>query len=197
FNDTRNDWKISADYQLNDNMFLYGQVATGFRSAGFTPRIFTLGQLQPIPPEEVMTYEIGAKLELFDRRLTANSAIFVSDYDPRLIQVGGVSQCDSPLEPNPTPFFLQGGFCPANTALAGSTGLPWFYYSNAPGAIEGFETEIQFLPTDQLAMNLSLGYNTYDNDESDPTQATYRHPSALLQPEWNLSGGVQYTWDLD
>jgi iron complex outermembrane receptor protein len=197
FNGNRNDWKISLDYQLNDFTFLYGQVATGFRSAGFTPRIFTLGQLQPIPPEEVRTYEIGAKIELWDRRITANSAIFMSDYDPRLIQVGGVSQCDDPLEPNPTPYFLQGGFCPTGTALSGSTGLPWFYYSNAPGSIEGFESEIQFLPSDNLALNLTLGYNSYDNDESDPTQATYRHSSALLQPEWNLSGGIQYTWNLD
>lgn len=197
FNDTRYDWKVSADYQLNNNIFLYGQVATGFRSAGFTPRIFTLGQLQPVPPEEVMTYEIGAKVELWDGRITANSAIFMSDYDPRLIQVGGVSQCASPIDRNPEPFFLQGGFCPTGTALAGSTGLPWFYYSNAPGAIEGFETEIRVIPAENVDVNFTLGYNTYENDETNPTRPTYRHPSALLQPEWNLSGGAQYTWNLN
>lgn len=197
FRDTRTDWKISADYQLNDNMFLYAQAATGFRSAGFTPRIFTLGQLQGIPPEEVVTYEAGAKLEFWDRRITANSAVFFSKYDPRLIQVGGVSQCDSPLDPNPSPYFLQGGNCPAGTALAGGGGLPWFFYSNAPGSIEGFESEISLHPSDALAINLSVGYNKYDNDETDPTSSSYRHPSALLQPKWSVSGGVQYTFNLD
>lgn len=197
FEDSRYDWKISADYQLNDNVFLYTQAATGFRSAGFTPRIFTLGQLQPIPPEEVITYEIGAKVELFDRRLTANSAIFFSDYDPRLIQVGGVNQCDSPLDPNPTPYFLQGGLCPEGTAMSGSGGLPWFYYSNSPGSIEGFESEIVYRPLPNLGINFGVGYNSYDNDESDPQAPSYRHSSALLQPEWNMSGGIQYTWNWD
>lgn len=196
FKGDRYDWKASVDFQLTDEFFLYGQAATGFRSAGFTPRIFTLGQLQPIPPEEVITYEIGLKAELFDRRLTANSAIFYSDYDPRLVQVGGVNQCDSPIEPNPTPYFLQGGLCPSGTALEGSTGLPWFYYSNSPGTIQGFETEVTFLPVDNLALNLSLGYNTYDNKETDPDSPDFRDPSALLQPEWSMSGGVQYTWNI-
>lgn len=197
FEDSRNDWKLSADYQLNDNVFLYTQAATGFRSAGFTPRIFTQGQLQPIPPEEVTTYEVGAKVELFDRRLTANSAIFYSDYDPRLIQVGGVNQCDSPLDPEPTPYFLQGGLCPEGTAMAGSGGLPWFYYSNSPGSIEGFESEIVYRPVPNLGINFSVGYNSYDNDESDPESPRYRDSSALLQPEWNMSGGIQYTWNTD
>src|SRR5690606_17049233 len=98
FQDERWDWKISADYQATDWVFLYAQAATGFRSAGFTPRIFTAGQLQGIPPEEVLTYEIGAKFSLWDDRLYLNTAAFMSDYDPRLIQVGGVNQCDSPAE---------------------------------------------------------------------------------------------------
>jgi iron complex outermembrane recepter protein len=194
FEDTRTDWKVSLDYQLTEDVFLYTQVATGFRSAGFTPRIFTVGQLQGIPPEEVLTYEIGAKVSFWDRRITANSAIFFSDYDPRLIQVGGVSQCDSPTDPKPSPFFLQGGVCPAGTALAGGTGLPWFFYSNAPGSIQGFETEITATPVDNLDINFSLGYNEYNNDEKNPASSSYRHPSALLQPEWTGGAGIQYTF---
>ena len=197
FEDSRTDWKISADFQLTNEVFLYGQVATGFRSAGFTPRIFTSGQLQGIPPEEVITYELGAKLSLWDRRITANSAVFYSSYDPRLIQVGGVNQCDAPDDPAPVPYFLQGGVCPDSTALAGSTGLPWFFYSNSPGSIEGFETEIVATPMDNLDVNLTLGYNSYDNDEKDPTSSSYRHSSALLQPEWTMSAGVQYIFNLD
>ncbi|MFS8608733.1 MAG: TonB-dependent receptor [Gammaproteobacteria bacterium] len=196
FGDTRTDWKVSVDFQAADNVFLYAQTATGFRSAGYTPRIFTAGQLKPIPPEEVVTYEVGAKVDLLDRRLRINSALFYSDYDPRLVQVGA-TQCDPPDHPDPTPYFLAGGTCPAGTALAGSPGIPWiFFYANAPGSIEGFETELVFSPVANLNINFSAGYNTYENDVSDPADPMYRDPSALVQPEWNFSSGVQYDFML-
>lgn len=196
FGGDRWDWKISADYQASDWAFVYAQAATGFRSAGFTPRIFTIGQLQPIAPEEVLTYEVGAKFSLYEDRVYLNTAAFMSDYDPRLIQVGGVSQCDAPSDPNPTPYFLQGGTCPAGTALAGGTGLPWFFYSNSPGELRGFEAELTAEPVDRLSLNASLGYVEYENDQQVTTATDFRDPSALLVPEWTLSGGVQYAFRL-
>jgi len=197
FKGSRWDWKASADYQLTDQVFVYAQAATGFRSAGFTPRIFTIGQLQPLPEEEVTTYEAGAKFDLLDRRLRINTALFQSDYDPRIIQLGGVVQCDAVDDPNPTPYFLQGGDCPAGTALAGSPGLNWFYYGNAPGKIKGAELELTANPIANLAVNFSFGYNKYHNAEKDPTSPAYRDPSALLQPKYNMSGGVQYAFEVD
>jgi iron complex outermembrane receptor protein len=192
FSGDRVDWKVSVDYQATDDVFLYGQVATGFRSAGFTPRIFTVGQLQPIDPEEVLTYEVGAKLDLLDS-LRINSAVYYSEYDPRLIQVGGVNQCDAVDDPDPTPYQLQGGVCPPGTFFGDlatpTTGLPWFFYSNVPGELQGFETEATWEPVENLALNASLGWNEYE----DPT----RDPSSLLQPEWTAAAGVQYTFDID
>ncbi len=196
FGESRWDWKISADYSPTDWVFLYAQVATGFRSAGFTPRIFTVGQLQGIPSEEVLSYEVGAKFNLYEGRVFLNTAAFTSEYDPRLIQVGGVNQCDAPSNPSPTPYFLQGGTCPAGTALAGTTGLPWFYYSNSPGKLNGAEAELTAEPIDRLNVNFTLGYVEYKNDQDDPTATDYRDPSALLVPEWSLSAGVQYAFEL-
>ena len=48
FGDSRSDWKVSVDFQLNDTMFLYAQSATGFTSEAATPRIFTVGQLMAL-----------------------------------------------------------------------------------------------------------------------------------------------------
>ena len=48
FGDDRTDWKVSVDYSLNENVFLYVQAATGFTSEGATPRIFTVGQLMAL-----------------------------------------------------------------------------------------------------------------------------------------------------
>ena len=94
FGDSRTDWKLSFDFALTDNVFLYAQAATGFSSEAATPRIFTVGQLMALEGEELLSTEIGAKLEFLDQRLRVNMALFQSDYDPRVRQTGGVNQCD-------------------------------------------------------------------------------------------------------
>lgn len=197
FGDDRTDWKLSVDFSLTENIFLYAQGATGFRSEGATPRIFTVGQLGVVPAEEVLTTEIGAKTEFLDQRVRLNAAIFRSDYDPRAIQTFGlVNQCDSPTDPNPTPYFLSGGNCPDGTFFAGGGGLPWFYYANSPGVLEGYEVEITASPIDNMSLNYSLGHTEYSNDNQDPTSPLFLHPSWLLQPEYNMSFGVQYAVQL-
>jgi iron complex outermembrane receptor protein len=193
FGDSRSDWKASIDFSLTDSIFLYAQAATGFTSEGATPRIFTVGQLMALRGEELVSNELGAKLEFLDNRLRLNAAVFESDYDPRIRQTGGVTQCDAPNNLNPVPYRLgQGGSCPAGTALAGTTGLPWFFYDNAPGQLTGIEVELTAAPVDNLAINFSLGQNEYENENLDPTLPTYVAPNYLAQPEYNASVGFQY-----
>ncbi|MFS8665063.1 MAG: TonB-dependent receptor, partial [Limnochordales bacterium] len=43
FGNSRTDSKISIDFSATDNVFLYAQAATGYRSEGANPRIFTIG----------------------------------------------------------------------------------------------------------------------------------------------------------
>jgi iron complex outermembrane receptor protein len=196
FGDNRTDWKLSVDYSLSDKIFLYAQAATGFTSEGATPRIFTVGQLMALKGEELLSDEIGVKLDLLDNRLRLNVAVFQSDYDPRIRQTGGVNQCDAPTSLNPIPYRLGGGLCPAGTALAGSTGLPWFFYDNVPGQLDGYEAELTVTPVDNLLLNFSLGYNHYENNDLNPLSTTYVNPDFLAQPELNSSFGVQYEFQL-
>ena len=202
FGDSRTDWKVSVDYQLNDRMFLYAQAATGFTSEAATPRIFTVGQLMALKGEELVSTEIGAKLEFLDNRLRLNAAVFTSDYDPRIRQTGGVNQCDAPNVLNPVPYRLGGGLCPAGTWFGGlpgvpaSTGLPWFFYDNSPGTLDGYEVELTASPVDSLLINFSLGQNEYENEDNDPLSVNYIAPGYLFQPEFNASAGVQYAFSL-
>lgn len=204
FGDSRSDWKLSVDFQLNDSMFLYAQSATGFTSESATPRIFTVGQLMALDGEELVSDEIGAKLEFLEGRLRLNAAVFTSDYDPRVRQTGGVNQCDAPTELNPVPYRLGGGNCPAGTWFGGlsglppSTGLPWFYYDNSPGTLDGYEVELTATPVANLLINFSFGQNEYENSFNDPapTNFTYIAPGYLFQPEYTGSLGFQYTVQL-
>jgi iron complex outermembrane receptor protein len=194
FGDSRSDWKISVDYQLTDSIFLYAQKATGFTSESATPRIFTVGQLMALDGEQLVSEEIGAKLQFLDDRLRVNAAIFRSDYDPRIRQTGGVNQCDAPTSLTPVPYRLQGGTCPDGTFFAGSTGLPWFFYDNSPGTLDGYEVELTANPVENLLINFSLGQNEYENTFNDPGPAnfTYIAPGYLFQPEFTSSLGFQY-----
>ncbi len=200
FGDDRTDWKVSVDYSLNENVFLYAQAATGFTSEGATPRIFTVGQLMALKGEELVSDEIGAKLQFLDNRLRLNMSVFESEYDPRIRQTGGVNQCDAQDVLDPVPYRLAGGVCPANTwfgglnGLAPSAGLPWFFYDNVPGNLDGYEAELTASPTENLLINFSWGHNHYENGDLNPTSTTYVAPSFLAQPENNSSLGVQYTF---
>lgn len=70
----------SADWQATDNIFLYVKTSRSQRSGGFNTRAVAGGN-PPISfsPEEVTDYEVGAKLDLFDRRVRLNLAAFNSD----------------------------------------------------------------------------------------------------------------------
>ena len=184
--DTRTDWKLGLDYKLTDEHLVYGLISTGFRSAGFNPRPFTPGQVLPFPQEQMKNYEVGAKLQFFDNRLRVNTAIFYTEYDPRLILIFA-RQCDpsTAVPPvigiGPTPTNIP---CPAGTARAGQLGDSWLYYAPSSGNVKGAELEIEARPIERLSINGSLGFNTF--------RAQNRDPKSLLQPEWNASAGMQY-----
>jgi iron complex outermembrane recepter protein len=70
------DWKPASD------LLLYASYSEGFKSGGFNTRY-----LAPVPsaisynPELLETYEVGAKVDLFDRKLRINTAAFHSKYN--------------------------------------------------------------------------------------------------------------------
>jgi outer membrane receptor protein involved in Fe transport len=78
------DPRFYARYKLNDNTTLYTSAAKGFRSGGFNK-----GRQPAYQPESVWTYELGSKADLFDRKLSFDAALFLSDYTDR--QIFGVT----------------------------------------------------------------------------------------------------------
>ena len=119
------DWKVSADYRFTPAAMVYASVSTGFRSDGAQPRPFTPGQQRvPVPAEELTSYEIGTKLDLLERRLRLNLALFTDKYDPRIFSGFG-TQCNAPsnLDPGPEFHLGQGQTCSHGHLLRGHAGL--------------------------------------------------------------------------
>ena len=73
--------KVGIDYRPNAETMLYASFTRGYRSGGFSPRAGDAARADtPFTPETVDSYEIGTKLDLFDRKVQLNLAGFVADY---------------------------------------------------------------------------------------------------------------------
>ena len=68
------DYRANVQYQWTDTLMSYVQYATGFKGGGVSPRPFSAAQAVPFDPEELESYEIGVKTDLFDRRMRLNVA---------------------------------------------------------------------------------------------------------------------------
>ena len=193
------DWKTSLDYRFNPQAMVYATVSTGFRSDGAQPRPFTPGQQRiPVPAEELTSYEIGTKLDLLERRLRVNLAVFRDSYDPRVF-TSGATQCNLPsnLDPGPPYHLPPGGTCPAGTPLAGVTGSPWFTFDSAPGKDSGAELEITATPVPNLSVNATVAWFDFKSDAGPKladgsTNFGYVDPSYDVQAKYTGSLGVQY-----
>lgn len=75
-------WKASLDYEVNDDVLVYGNLSTGFKSGGFTgsastePRATT-----PFDSEKALSFEAGVKSRLADNRMLFNALAFTTKYE--------------------------------------------------------------------------------------------------------------------
>ncbi|SUS03395.1 conserved exported hypothetical protein [uncultured Defluviicoccus sp.] len=74
-------YRVGADYRVNDNIFVFGTISTGFKSGAFQEQPTTLILARSATaPEKVTNYEVGVKSDWFDERLRANVSVFKMDY---------------------------------------------------------------------------------------------------------------------
>jgi len=200
------DWKAGADYQLTDNLMVYASAGSGYRLPGFNNRPSQPGQEGQTPGEALISYEIGLKTELFDRRLKVNLAAFQMDFTERPGSYSGQeAQLTQDLQHNVSGSKTVIAAGPAGTDYAnafstcrdyvssdgalnpdagiGVSCVARTYYYSTGGRIRGFEGELEAEPIDRLLINGSVGFTKWSADQ-DVRQT--------LIPEWTASGGIQY-----
>lgn len=86
---------LIVSYDITDDANVYGKVSRGYRSGGYNIRASTVERFNAgFDPEELTSYEVGAKSDWLDRRLRVNLATFYSRYKD--VQVNTQSDPDNP-----------------------------------------------------------------------------------------------------
>jgi iron complex outermembrane recepter protein len=168
--------KIGLDYRPNSDTMIYASWSRGFRSGGFSPRAGTaITAGVAYEPETVDSYEIGTKLDLFDRKLQFNVAAFYSKYDK--------------LQQN-------------TTIPGGPTGNQTITSNVGSADIKGIEMDFTARPAEGLRFNGSLGllkskFKGFIVGNTTPAgalrQFDYSGNDMIYSPKVNASLSADYT----
>ena len=191
------DWRFGVDFKATEDVLLYASAATGYRPPAYNPRPFTPEQAVAVGGEEATAYELGFKSELFDRTMRLNLAAFYTDYNKRIVPIGG-TQCLPPLIDDPaTPGAIQdsnGNLCFATTSLTN-------YEQLKDGEVSGAEVELEWRPVDGLTLSGIFGWTDWKspdvdncdfNQDGQPDPGVVCNDRPIYVPEFNWNVGASY-----
>jgi iron complex outermembrane recepter protein len=100
--DTNASFKIGLEYRPQwdafDQMLVYGNISTGFRSGGFSAALVSDQQsFQQLSPEQVTAYEVGFKSETDNRHLRINGDVFHYDFRNGILKTDDVNNPSIPI----------------------------------------------------------------------------------------------------
>lgn len=166
--------RFSLDYRWSPEIMTYVSAAKGYKGGGFNDGIQTRCYRSPLPdcglneykPENLWTYEVGMRSDLFDRRVRLNLTAFLTKYKDQQIQLA---------DPGPPPLV---------------------YTVNGDSTVKGFEGELLASPIEDLVLKASLGYVDagYDEDIRGASGAVAVTPAVPFyrSPKWSYTLGASY-----
>jgi iron complex outermembrane recepter protein len=166
---------FTLNYALNDWTNIYGTYSTGYNSGGFNSRASTLSSWEtPVDEEQLYSWELGLKTDLFDSRVRLNAALFYNDYED--IQVAQFE--------------------------AGSGGASSRIVNAGQATYQGLELELVALLTRGLLLEATYGYLDAEFDEylarnpaTDREEDIADVTTVSRAPENNASVALQYDFD--
>jgi iron complex outermembrane receptor protein len=177
--DSAFNWRAALDYRLTHDILAYASVATGFKSGDFngsflsTIPVEIALQLQPVKPEHVTSYEIGAKTSFLDNRLVVDAAAFYNKYNDMQV------------------------FTLVNPPPGDISALPVNVLDNAQSAhTDGIEAQIVARPISPLTASVQLGLLTTRLDQyvADRAPGTPDYSGNQLpnSPKFSLAALLDY-----
>jgi iron complex outermembrane receptor protein len=115
-----------VDYFFTDNINSYLKYATGYRAGGFSTRSLPADFARGFDPEDVQSWELGFKSQLWEQRLTLNAAAYYNSYDD-LQQSAIVESPIFPITLNAAEATIQGAEVELIARLSRGWTLDTFY----------------------------------------------------------------------
>ena len=166
------DYRVALDYDISEDVMVYGQVATGYRAGGNNARPFYPSQLHAFNPEELTNYEVGMKSTLFDQ-LRLNASVFFNDYTDIQLNV---------VECYWAPEFER--------APCGSLD------NIGDAEVKGFELEGMWRPTEAFSLDFSYALVDFQFTELSPLAGVDINSNTPYTPDSAWSLGAQYRFKL-
>ncbi len=142
---------------------VYLTIATGFLSGGLSESLDLDGNIPTYDPEQVVNFELGSKLDMFDGTLRVNTALFYTDYKDRQLTSIGVN--------------------PVTGSIAART------INAAKSSIMGLELETVWLPIENLQLIFNAAFNEGDIEEFDDLSIFAAGESGLAGCTVNIDVG--------
>ncbi len=168
--------RVTALYDLNEDINFYGTVSQGFKSGGV--------QISPFPSgdsydaETLWNYEVGMKGDFLDNRLRLNASLFYMDWTDLQtdFQQAGVTEDGE--------FILFSGTDNAESATS-----------------KGAELSLTGLISRNFVVNFDIGYLNAKFDKFttfiDGENRVLDGSKIPLAPKWTLSADAEYSFDIN
>ena len=156
--------RAAVNYDLSDDLMLYGSWNRGVKGGGYNSPVFPLNpplayddDTMSYDPEQLDAFEVGFKSRLMDGLMIFNGAFYYYDYkDYQAFQIIGIDTITT----------------------------------NADAESHGGELELQVNPAPGLDVILGVAYNDIEVDLGGGAPKT----TSVQSPKWNLNGLVRYEW---
>jgi iron complex outermembrane receptor protein len=163
--------KVTLDYTLNPDAFLYGTVSRGYKAGGYSL------DGPAFNPENIWAYETGLKTLLFDHRLQLNLSAF--SYNQKNLQITqtGIGHSGAPT------------LITENAGAATTRGVE----------VEIQATPVRNLQLRGSVAYLHARYDQYTSTDPINPAAGAQNLSgrpAVFAPDWTVSFDASYRWDL-
>jgi iron complex outermembrane receptor protein len=164
------DWKLGVEYDLAASSMLYATLQTGYQPGTYNMFPSTPEQSNLVDSAELTAYTLGIKNRFLDDRLQINNELFYYDYRDLLVQSFNL-----------------------NTFLLTT-------FNAAKAKVWGNQLDVQYAPTANGRLNLSVGYLDAEYDEFVvPADVNIGMPNRDFSgyplqyaPEWTVSAGYQH-----
>ena len=154
----------SAMFTLSPDLNVYASYSRGFKSGGFSQRVFPpLPVIPEFGPETVEVFELGFKYTGFDNQLRLNGAVFQSDYEDIQVNVllGVAPITANAAEATIRGFELELSAAPTeNLAIDAGIGYLDAEYTKigANAAFLGLDLDDDLVKTPEVSFNLGVSY---------------------------------------